>query len=64
MKNTIIKNLAFGLLILTALAACSEKNTVKTGETTKADSTATAKTDSVDAAEAKDVKEALDVVKK
>ena len=64
MKNNTIKATILGLILLTALSACTEKGKTMSAESPKSDSIAKAREDSTDAAEAKDVKEALDAVKK
>ena len=64
MRNITIKNIVFAVFILLALSACSEKGKTAGTETSKSDSTATARKDSAEVEEGKDMKDALDVVKK
>ena len=64
MKSNTIKTALIGLVLLAAMSGCTEKGKAMSAESPKSDSIAKAREDSTDAAEAKDVKEALDVVKK
>jgi hypothetical protein len=64
MRNITVKNIFFCLFILIALSACSEKGKPSETEASKADSTASVKKDSAEIEEGKEMKDALDVVKK
>ena len=61
MKSTTIKNIFFGLIVLLALSACSEKGKTSSSDSPTADSIAKAKADSISDADLKDV---LDAVKR